>query len=594
MVAGKASAKGDKEAEVHVSPKDMKKLKEEDEDDYGPANFDFGGPNGEQGNNIDEKVAKDEDDGGRRKRQKKESDTLDKDHSESHKGAKSSSVKKPASGDGCVALWFRVDLRTIDNPALHAAAEAAAKRNVPLVTFYVTCPGDYTSHNVAPIRTDFHLRSVAVLKERLKPLNIPLLCLTVEKSDSVGSEVLELCSRLGASEIYWNIEYEVDERARDEKLMPALEKAGVSVHEYHDQCVVKPTTLHSGTGNPYTVFTPYRKCWEQHVLRNRHLIETLPAPKKVAATTPEDVKSIIAEYDKVPSAKEIVGFSKQESEEASKNWPAGEGEAQNRLDKFLAARINGYKDSRDIPSDESGTSALSPFLNAGCICSRQCISLAVKANNNKINSGQLGAITWISELVWRDFYRTIMVEFPRVAKYRAFKKETEKVEWVQDEKAFKAWCEGKTGYPIVDAGMRQLNKLGWMHNRLRMITASFLAKDLLIDWRKGEKYFSERLIDGDLASNNGGWQWSASTGCDPQPYFRIFSPLRQSERFDESGKSIRKWVPELKDVVGDAVHAPYERMSKGAFEKLGYPKPIVDHKMARERAIAAFKKAAGK
>jgi deoxyribodipyrimidine photo-lyase len=244
-----------------------------------------------------------------------------------------------------------------------------------------------------------------------------------------------------------------------------------------------------------------------------------------------------------------------------------------------------YGAGRDIPSI-NGTSVLSPYLAAGVISPRQCLAMAVTQNNGTIN-GQEGPTTWISELTWRDFYTHVMVGFPRVSMHQPFKLKTNSIAWRTNESDLTAWRQGKTGYPIVDAGMRQLNQTGWMHNRLRMVTAMFLSKHLLIDWRLGETYFMQRLIDGDLAANNGGWQWSASTGTDSVPYFRIFNPFSQSKRFDPDGKFIKKFCPELSDVPTAALHDA-KKLSAAA-RSLDYPEFVVDHKQARERALNAFK-----
>ncbi|RKP17893.1 DNA photolyase, FAD-binding/Cryptochrome, partial [Rozella allomycis CSF55] len=220
---------------------------------------------------------------------------------------------------------------------------------------------------------------------------------------------------------------------------------------------------------------------------------------------------------------------------------------------------------------------------------RECLNEALIANKGLLDSGNEGAVTWISELCWREFYRHVLFHYPRVCMYQPFKLETKNIKWRDDPEGFEKWCKGETGYPIVDAGMRQLNKTGWMHNRSRMIAAMFLTKDLLIDWRKGEKYFMENLIDGDFASNNGGWQWSASTGTDSQPYFRVFNPLLQSQKNDPDGVFIKKWVPELKGLNKKQIHCPKDCLGASEFKKLNYPLPLVDHDMARKRAIDAFK-----
>ena len=255
------------------------------------------------------------------------------------------------------------------------------------------------------------------------------------------------------------------------------------------------------------------------------------------------------------------------------------------LRAFVSKRIESYHTLRDMPA-EDGTSALSPYLAAGALSPRQCLHAAMEANRGRAASGKKGVTTWISELIWREFYRHVLIGFPRVCMNRPFRVETDRLPWRDDEDQFAAWCQGHTGVPIVDAGMRQLAETGWMHNRVRMITAMFLTKDLFIDWRWGQRHFMHHLIDGDFANNNGGWQWSASTGTDAAPYFRIFNPFSQSRRFDPEGQYIRRYVPELKALSADEIHEP----SADVARKCRYPRPIVGHAEARTSAIAAFRR----
>jgi deoxyribodipyrimidine photo-lyase len=237
----------------------------------------------------------------------------------------------------------------------------------------------------------------------------------------------------------------------------------------------------------------------------------------------------------------------------------------------------------------AGTSRLSPYLAVGVVTARQCLRAAIDANRGRLDRGHPGPRAWIDELIWREFYRHVLVGFPRVSMNRAFRPETEPLPWRQDERQFKAWCQGRTGVPIVDAAMRQLQQEGWMHNRLRMIVAMYLAKDLFIDWRRGERHFMHHLIDGDLASNNGGWQWAASTGTDAAPYFRVFNPHRQSRRYDPEGLFIRRYVPELRELDSGSIHDP-SAIDRRDFSRLGYPAPLCDHGQARRQVISAFKR----
>jgi deoxyribodipyrimidine photo-lyase len=266
-------------------------------------------------------------------------------------------------------------------------------------------------------------------------------------------------------------------------------------------------------------------------------------------------------------------------------WPAGEAHAKRRMESFLESRIDEYKERRDFPG-VNGTSTISPYLTSGVVSARQVIHAAMGVNQNKHDAGKNGVVKWIEEVVWREFYKHMLIGFPRLSKHRPLQLETERIRWKTNDEHLRAWKEGRTGYPMVDAAMRQLTRRGWMHNRVRMITAAFLSKDLFLDWREGERWFMRNLVDGDLANNNGGWQWSASVGADAQPYFRVFNPTSQGERFDPEGDFVREYVEELRDVDAKEIHDP----SPLTRERCGYPAPIVDHATARDEAIEAFKK----
>jgi len=276
----------------------------------------------------------------------------------------------------------------------------------------------------------------------------------------------------------------------------------------------------------------------------------------------------------------ISGFS---SDINPRLWPAGEKQADQRLDKFITEKLFDYDKQRDFPAI-TGTSRLSPYLAAGMISARQCFQAALIENKQQLDSGNKGALTWMSELIWREFYKTILMAAPRVSMNRPYKISADKIKWDFNQKQFDAWKEGRTGYPLIDAAMRQLKQTGWMHNRLRMIVAMFLVKNLFFDWRLGETYFMSQLIDGDLAANNGGWQWCASTGTDAAPYFRIFNPITQSKRFDPEGTFIRQYCPELSLLDNKVIHEPYR---KPIF--LNYPKPIIELNTKRSKVLAAYK-----
>jgi deoxyribodipyrimidine photo-lyase len=323
------------------------------------------------------------------------------------------------------------------------------------------------------------------------------------------------------------------------------------------------------------VYSPFKRSWYKAYREQSDRVKPIGKPKKQ--------KSMVGLSDSVPS--EVEGFAFESTD--ANHWDAGEQVAKKMLKSFLRDHGDAYKEERDLPAIE-GTSKLSPYLVSGVISLRMCVHAAVEANNGELEKGSNGIVHWISELIWREFYKHILIGFPRVSMHRPFQLETERIEWKENDEHFQAWCEGRTGYPIVDAAMRQLVQTGWMHNRLRMIVAMFLTKNLFLDWRLGERFFMRHLIDGDLSANNGGWQWSASTGTDAAPYFRIFNPYSQSKKCDPDGEFIRRYVPELAGVEGSAVHEP-QTIPGLLRSSIEYPDPIVYHSTTRNEAIEAFK-----
>lgn len=487
-----------------------------------------------------------------------------------------------------VVHWFKTDLRANDNRALSQASEMAQRAGVPLIGLYIVSPQDFEAHLTAPIRVDFMLRTLAVLKEDLARLDIPLWVETVEKRSLIPGRVLELMGDWGANHLFANVEYEVDELRREAKLARLCAARGFALHVAHDTCVVQPGQLRSGSGRPYAVYSPWFRSWVRHVHENPELLELSELPGKNPAKARQKFARLFE--CEVPSAPENKRLSKEEAQRFQALWPPGEHEAMKRLAKFCEEDVGQYGKNRNVPS-LAGTSNLSVHFASGTLSTRTAVRTARNSNNTKkLDGGNEGIQTWISEVAWRDFYKHVLVHWPYVCMNKPFKPEYSNIEWSYDQEQFKAWKDGRTGFPIVDAAMRQMHGMGWMHNRCRMIVASFLAKDLLLDWRMGERYFMEHLVDGDFASNNGGWGVAASVGVDPQPYFRIFNPLLQSEKFDPNGEYIRKWVPELRAVVGKAIHDPYGRGAGAQAKKSGYPEPIVEHKGARARALSAYKR----
>ena len=465
-------------------------------------------------------------------------------------------------------VWFRRDLRVAYNHALyHACRNSAAG----VIGLYVVTPKQWKEHDDANCKVRFWLESLAELSSQLGKLNIPLRIETCDDFAASVDVVSHFASMQKCGAVFLNREYEVNEAMRDAEVQRACERAGIECHSFHDRVIVPPREVTTKEGKFYSVFTPYRKVWDT---RMAEFCKVLPKPKKQA---PLKLRSS-------PIPRKVDGFDLSDFREDL--WLAGEKEAGKRLKKF-ANKISGYDEARDIPSI-AGTSLLSPYLAAGIISPRQCLATARESGIDQFG-GSDGSKTWISELTWRDFYTQVLVNVPRVSMHRPFKLKTERLKWRKDQSDFEAWKDGKTGYPIVDAGMRQLNRSGWMHNRLRMVTAMFLTKNLLIDWRLGEQYFMQKLIDGDLAANNGGWQWSASTGTDAVPYFRIFNPFSQSKRFDPDGLFIKKVCPELEPINPRSLHDP-AKLSAAILEKnVDYPDPVVEYKSGRERALSSFK-----
>ena len=465
-------------------------------------------------------------------------------------------------------IWLRSDLRQHDNTALAAAAERG-----PTVAVYLLSPLQWQEHDDAPCKIDFWLRNLSELSKSLGALNIPLLIRTAPHWDQAPAVLLELCRQLKIEAVHVNEEYGINECRRDEAVAEALQAEGITFHSYLDQLLFKPGSVLTKTGTYFQVFSQFRKvCYER-------LHRSMPSLKQA----PGKQSALNIASDPVPEA--IEGFPTP-GESLRALWPAGEAEARRRLDTFADAQIDYYKSERDFPA-KPGTSQLSAYLAAGVISPRQCLHAALQSNQGEFESGKVGAVTWINELLWREFYKHILVGYPRVSRNRAFRPETEALAWRDAPEDLAAWQEARTGLPIIDAAMRQLLETGWMHNRLRMVVAMFLTKNLLIDWREGERFFMRHLIDGDLAANNGGWQWSASTGTDSAPYFRIFNPVSQSEKFDSEGLFIKHWLPELAGLNKKEVHNPAS--AGGLFGVADYPAPIVNLSASRERALTAFK-----
>ncbi|KAI1414977.1 deoxyribodipyrimidine photo-lyase [Hypoxylon sp. FL1857] len=488
--------------------------------------------------------------------------------------------------------WFKMDLRITDNRALWEASQKAQEAGVLLVCIYIVSPEDFEAHLTSPVRVDFIIRTLRALKQDLAALDIPLYVETVKKRKDIPHRIVGLMEEWGVSHLYANIEYEVDELRREAKMVKTCTERGLAMVLLHDTCIVPPGALNTGAGKQYAVYSPWYRAWVAHIHANKELLTPFEPPAK---NTPAAREKVATLFDcEIPDPPENKRLFANDAKRFHATWPAGEREAMDRLDKFCEEKIVQYGKKRNFPS-EAATSSISVHLAVGTLSARTAVRTARDRNKTKkLDSGVEGIQTWIGEVAWRDFYKHVLVHWPYICMNKPFKPEYSNIEWSYNSTHFEAWCNGRTGFPIVDAAMRQLRSIGWMHNRCRMIVASFLCKDLLLDWRMGEKFFMENLIDGDFASNNGGWGFSASVGVDPQPYFRIFNPLLQSEKFDPDGEYIRKWIPELREIKGKAIHDPYNRGSASQAKKAGYPEPIVDHRESRDRALKAYKAGLGR
>lgn len=482
-------------------------------------------------------------------------------------------------------VWFRRDLRSHDHAALYHALKAARQ---------VWCVFVFDTAILEPLpRAD---RRVEFIRESLVELDAALHALgesfgthgagLIVRHGEAVREVVALARELRVQAVYSNHDHEPAARERDARARGALADAGIALHTAKDQVIFEADEVMTGSGSPYGVFTPYKNAWLRRL--DPYYVKAYPVARHAAALAPRPA----AHARPVPELAEL-GFEPTNLRELK--IPTGMSGAQALLEDFLE-RIDRYAEARDFPAVK-GPSYLSVHLRFGTVSVRHLVREAW----DRLRAGSRGAEVWLSELVWRDFYFQILANFPHVAE-RAFKPAYDAIHWEKGAHAkalFAAWCEGRTGYPLVDAAMAQINQTGYMHNRLRMVAGSFLVKDLGIDWRWGEAYFAEKLNDFDLSANNGGWQWVASSGCDAQPWFRIFNPITQSRRFDPEGKFIRRYLPQLAKLPDVLLHAPWEATPlelQAAGVQLGdqadkgdnYPAPLVQHDAARERTLQRY------
>lgn len=467
-----------------------------------------------------------------------------------------------------ILFWFRRDLRLRDNIALHHAI----RTDNPVLPLFIIDPRFKASAHYSHNRMAFLLACLSALDRRLQAFGSRLLV-----AAGLPHEVLpRIAAESDATALYFNLDYTPFAIERDDWVRRCL---NIPAHVYHDHILVPPRKLTKDNGSPFRVFTPFYRRWLNIEKEKESQIDLSAASFHAHARV--DSASLLA----------------QESASIHSNVPippADESAALDRLRSFIENRIESYASTRDYldidpfgAASNSPSSALSHFLRLGILSPRQLYWSARRKYANSYREETRQSIeAWIRQLAWRDFFIHVIFHFPQVRR-RNFRSDFDELEWRDSPSDLQAWKHGRTGYPIVDAAMRQLVAIGWMPNRARMIVASFLTKDLLIDWRQGETHFMRHLLDGDQAANNGGWQWTAGTGTDAQPFFRIFNPVRQSKRFDPDGDYIHHWLPELRNLPTRFVHEPWRMNPPPA----NYPNPIVDHQKARQRAIEAFQRA---
>ncbi|MDR6386224.1 cryptochrome/photolyase family protein [Paraburkholderia caribensis] len=483
-------------------------------------------------------------------------------------------------------VWFRRDLRTGDNAALYYALKHCERVwcvfvfDTTILQPLIDWAHQHDDHKgkVQDRRIEFILASLEELEKSLKQGGGGLIVVHGDPHQ----EIPRLAAQLEAEAVFTNHDYEPVAIERDENVAEKLRDDGRQLLTFKDQVIFERDELLNGQGKPFAVFTPYKNAW----LKKLTPFDLKPYPvERYAQSLARPPRKLDHAWPTLAQ----MGFAPGKLAETE--LLSGMSGAQTLLEDFRT-RIDSYADRRDFPAAR-GTSHLSVHLRFGTVSIR---TLARLAHGMSLQPDGQGAATWLSELIWRDFYFMILAHHPHIAKRASFKPEFDTLRWETGRHAdtlFAAWCEGRTGYPLVDAAMLQLNRTGFMHNRLRMVTASFLAKDLGIDWRRGERYFEEKLNDFDFSANNGGWQWAASTGCDAQPWFRIFNPVTQSEKFDPQGLFIKRFLPELENVPARWIHAPWQANPDdlkdwGVVLGKDYPQPVVDHAKAREQTLARY------
>jgi len=469
-----------------------------------------------------------------------------------------------------IILWYTRDLRLVDHPALHAAARAG-----PVVPVFILSDNAASGWPLGGASRWWLAQSLRALAGDLAAKGSKLI---LRRGDP-AAVLPALADEVGAEAVYWSRAYEPDLIRAQEEGRTALDHAGVPVKRFGGRILYEPENVATKDGAPYKVFTPFYKA----ILARGSPSAPLSAPEQIAAPDNWPQSDKLETWGLEPTKPDWAGG-------LHATWTPGEQGARKRLSWFLDEAAADYDEMRDRP-DIDGTSRMSPHLTWGEISPRQ---IWHAAEPHAVSGAAKGVESFLSEVVWREFSYHMLFHWPDLPD-TSWREAFRDFPWDEDQQALRAWQRGQTGYPIIDAAMRQLYEIGWMHNRCRMITASFLIKDLLIPWQRGEEWFWDTLVDADLASNAAGWQWAAGSGADAAPYFRIFNPVKQGERFDPQGDYVRRYVPELAKMPAKHIHAPWtapESVLRDAEVRLGesYPRPMVDHGEARKRALAAFQR----
>ncbi|MDB2447268.1 DNA photolyase family protein [bacterium] len=483
-------------------------------------------------------------------------------------------MNSPQKKEHIAIMWYRRDLRLEDNRAFYEAVLFSRQQDVSLLPIFI-----FDTSILAKLdrksdrRISFIWDCLSILKKDLRTKKNDLAIITGKPI-----EIFEtLSSQYEISAVFCNEDYDSYSTNRDQKIETLLKQKNSSLNLFKDHVIFSKNDILKKDKTPYKVFTPYKRKWLEKVtdrdIKDYTIKDGIPKIKVDMVEYYENLPSFVSSFEQL-------GFKVSEI-----TATGGSDLAELLFKKFLKL-IENYSGDRDFYNNNA-TSSLSPYLRFGCISIRSIVATVLRIPNN-------GAKTWLSELIWREFYNMILFQFPHV-EYESFKPKYRRLNYPGTQLAFEKWKSGHTGVPVIDAAMRCFNRTGCMHNRLRMIVASFLVKDLLVDWKLGERYFAENLLDYDLASNNGGWQWAASTGCDSQPYFRIFNPYTQSKKFDPDGKFLRQELPELKSFPSKFIHEPQlapktVQKHSGCIIGKHYPKPIVDHKAQREKALKLYKR----